>query len=141
VNRTIAPSLCALALLCAAAGAQAQTIYKQVDLEGRTIYTDRPDASLSAQSITSSPLAAPAPPAGITLMALQRSAAINASEARRRLAQAQVMRSQGADVLPGEQTSAAPNQRYWQRQEKLRVLVERAQQRVNETQLPLLAQH
>lgn len=142
--RTIASSVCAFALLFAATGTPAQTtIYKQVDLAGRITFTDRPDPSLPAQSMAS-PLEAPKPPAGIALMASQRSAAIDLKEAARRLAQAQLARSEGADPLPAERThgpgAGVPNQRYWQRQEKLRVLVEQAQQRVNETRQPLLAQ-
>jgi hypothetical protein len=143
--RNIASNLCALALLFAATVATAQaTIYKQVDSAGRITFTDRPDPNLPAQSMTGPALEAPKPPAGVALMASRRSAAINANEAGRRLAQAQLMRSQGADLLPGERTfdsgAGVPNQRYWQRQERLRVLVEQAQQRVNETRLPLLAQ-
>jgi hypothetical protein len=128
----------------AATGTPAQTIYKQVDSAGKITFTDRPDPNLPAQSMTSPALDAPKPPARVVPMTSQRSAAINASEARRRLAQAQLMRSEGADLLPRERTdgsgTAMPNQRYWQRQEKLRVLVEQAQQRVNETRQPLLAQ-
>jgi hypothetical protein len=82
-------------------------------------------------------------PARVVLMSSERSAFINAREAARRLAQAQLMRSEGAAPLPGERThgsgAGAPNERYLQRQEKLRVLVEQAQLRVNETRLPLLA--
>jgi len=78
----------------------------------------------------------PKPAARAGLMTSRQSASIDASEAARRLAQAELMRSAGADPLPGEL-----NERYFQRQEKLRVLVERARQRVNETRLPLLAQH
>jgi hypothetical protein len=142
--RNIASNLCALALLFAAAGTPAQTIYKQVDLAGRITFTDRPDPNLPAQSMTSPALEAPKPPARVVLMTSRRSAAIDANEAGRRLAQARLKRSEGADPLPGERTHGSgeevPNRRYWQRQEKLRVLVEQAQQRVNETRLPLLAQ-
>ena len=78
-------------------------------------------------------------------MSSRRSASIDANEAGRRLAQAQLKRSGGADLLPGDWTHSSgegvPNQRYWQRQDRLRVQVERAQQRSNETRLALLAQH
>lgn len=141
--RNITSSLCALALLCAAAGAPAQTIYKQVDLAGKVTFTDRPDSNLPAQSMTSPALEAPRPPARAVPMTSQRSATINANEAGRRLAQAQLMRSEGADVLPGELThgssAGVPSQRYWQRQEKLRLAVEQAQRRANETRLSLIA--
>jgi hypothetical protein len=147
--RKIASSLL-LALLCAAMGASAQTIYKQVDSAGRTTFTDRPDPSLPAQSmagpgsIASAAPEAPKLAAPGTLLTSRRSAFIDANEAARRLAQAELMRSEGANPLPGEQSHGAaglvPNQRYVQRQEKLRLMVERARQRVNETRLPLLAQ-
>jgi hypothetical protein len=140
---SITSSLCGLALLCAAAGAQAQTIYKQVDSAGRVTFTDRPDSSLPSQSMTGAALEAPRGPASVALMTAQRSAAINANEAGRRLAQAQLMRSEGADMMPGDWTQSSsagvPNQRYWQRQEKLRMVVERAQQRATETRQLLLA--
>ena len=149
--RSIASYICALALLCAATGAPAQTIYKQVDLAGKVTFTDRPDINLPAQAMTSAAqamanpaLEAPKPPARVGLMTSRRSASIDANEAGRRLTQAQLMRSEGADPLPGELTqssgAAVPNQRYWQRQDILRVQVEKAQQRSNETRLALLAQ-
>src|SRR5258706_13916460 len=103
--RNIASSFCALALLCAASSAPSQTtIYKQVDPAGKITFTDRPDPNLPAQPMASGALEAPRPPAAIALTVLRRSAAINANEAGRRLTQAQLMRSQGADVLPGERT-------------------------------------
>ena len=150
--RSIASNFCALALLCAAAGAPAQTIYKQVDLAGKVTFTDRPDINLPAQAMTSAAqamtnpaLEAPKPPARVGLMTSRRSASIDANEAGRRLAQAQLKRSGGADLLPGDWThgfgEGVPNQRYWQRQDRLRVHVEQAQQRSNETRLALLAQH
>jgi uncharacterized protein DUF4124 len=148
-SRKVAASL-ALALLCAAMGAPAQTIYKQVDAAGRVTFTDRPDASLPALAMASPVSMAnpvpesPKPAARAGLLSPRHAASIDANEAARRLAQAELMRSEGADPLPGEQTHGAaglvPNQRYFQRQEKLRVLVERARQRANETRLPLLAQ-
>jgi hypothetical protein len=138
----ITSSLCGFALLCAAAGAPAQTIYKQVDGAGRVTFTDRPDSSLLAQPMTSASLEAAKAPAEVILMTAQRSATINAKEAGRRLAQAQQMRSAGADLLRSDwihgASAGVPSQRYWQRQEKLRVLVEQAQQRAIETRQLLL---
>ena len=62
---------------------------------------------------------------------------VDASEAARRLGQARLEREQGAQALPGEQArgtiDGAVNHRYWQRQEKLRRVVERALRRSNET--------
>jgi len=148
--RSIASSLCALALLCAAHGALAQTIYKQVDLAGKVTFTDRPDINLPALAMRSAAhamapaLEAPTPPARVGLMSSRSSASIDANEAGRRLAQAQLQRTTGADLLPGDRHGSGegvPNQRYWQRQDRLRVQVEQAQQRSTETRLALLAQH
>ncbi len=144
-------SLCALALLCVATGAPAQTIYKQVDSAGKVSFTDQPDINLPAQAMTSAAqamtnraLEAPKPPARAGLMSSRRSASIDVNEAGLRLAQAQLQRSGGANLLPGDWThgsaESVPNQRYWQRQDKLRVQVEQAQQRSTETRLALLAQ-
>jgi hypothetical protein len=149
--RSIASNLCALALLCAATGAPAQTIYKQVDAEGKVTFTDHPDINLPAQALpsagqvmTNPALQAPNPPARAGLMTSRRSASIDVNEAGLRLAQAQLKRSGGVGMLPADWThgsgKSVPNQRYWQRQDRLRVLVERAQQRSVETRLALLAQ-
>lgn len=66
-----------------------------------------------------------------------RSSLVNANEAKRRLAQAELKRSLGAEPRPGEFKRTPQgihvNYRYWQRQEKLRVEVELAQRRVNVT--------
>jgi hypothetical protein len=66
----------------------------------------------------------------------RRGAIVNASEAERRLAQAQLTRQHGLQPLPGERapgSGSGVNYRYWRRQEKLRLDVEKAQQRVNAT--------
>jgi len=67
-------------------------------------------------------------------IASKRAAEINAREAGRRLEQAQLKRIQGAEPLPGEVNGGSvPNYRYWKRQEQLRVAVEQAQRRWNQT--------
>jgi len=143
-RRCLVPILCACTLFCAATGAPAQTIYKQVDSAGRVTFTDRPDIDLPAQAMTNPALKAPKPPVGAGLVTSRRSASIDANEAGRRLARAQLSRNNGTDLLPGDLTHGSgegvPNQRYWQRQDKLRVQVEKAQQRSNETRVALLAQ-
>jgi len=71
-------------------------------------------------------------------MSARRAATIDASEATRRLGQARLEREQGVAPLSGERTrgagASALNHRYWRRQEKLRLAVEQAQRRSNETQ-------
>lgn len=70
--------------------------------------------------------------------AMKNASAIDAYEAAQRLGRAQRARSSGASPLGGEQLgnqAASPvNYRYWKRQERLRVAVELAQRRSNETQ-------
>ena len=119
----IASSACAAALLCAAAGVSAQTIYQQVDDEGLTTFSDRSAAK---------PAIAP-----------RRGAKVEANEAARRLKQAQLERARGMEPRPGELTrgtgARAVNYRYWRRQEKLRIVVEQAQRRSSETLRPQIA--
>ena len=68
---------------------------------------------------------------------------VNANEAERRLTQTKQKRSQGLTPLPGESVKVPGgvlvNTRYWSRQEKLRLEVEQAQRRSNETQRLQLA--
>ena len=109
--------LLAAVLACTAACATAQTIYKAVDDEGRTTFSDRPPVK---------PAAAP-----------RRGAKVDVNEAARRLRQARLERKLGAEPLPGELTQGtgapAPNYRYWRRQEKLRIVAEQALRRSQET--------
>jgi hypothetical protein len=69
----------------------------------------------------------------------QRGAAINAKEAERRYAAAQLKRQEGIEPLPGELNpeTGQPNFRYWKRQEKLRQDVEGAQRRLTATRAKL----
>jgi len=113
--QAIAVSACAMALLCAATGASAQS--------ESAVEPDRPAApARTTSSRRSYPL-------------------VNVSEAQRRLAQAELKRKQGKAPLPGEreQDSGALTYAYWRRQEKLRIEVEQAQSRANAVKQPLLA--
>jgi hypothetical protein len=123
--RTVASGICAAALLCASY-VDAQTVYKQVDDEGHSVFSDRPPAKSALAPTT------------------RRGARqIEANEAARRLKQAQLERKRGTDPQAGELTpgtgKGTVNYRYWRRQEKLRQVVEQAQRRANETQRPQLA--
>ena len=86
-------------------------------------------------------------PAGIEAAAMEsrarrpapspRNSLVTANEAKRRLAQAELQRKLGAEPLAGEFTRTthgiSVNYRYWQRQDRLRAEVDRAQKRVNVT--------
>jgi len=139
--RNIVWRICAAVLLCAAPGALAQTVYRQVDAAGHTTFTDRPgpEPSLLAAAGPAADTAVDVASAlaSDSAMFSRRAARIDAVEAARRLRQAQLEREQGAQPLPGEQAQGAGaglvNDRYRQRQEKLRRAVEHAQRRLNET--------
>jgi len=110
-------TLLAAVLVCTAACVSAQTIYKEVDGEGRTTFSDRP----------------PVKPAVIP----RRAGKVDVNEAARRLKQARLERKLGAEPMPGELSrgSGVPtvNYRYWRRQEKLRIVAEQALRRSQET--------
>ena len=120
--RTI-PIIFATLLACSAADASAQSVYKEVDDEGRSTFTDRPPAR---------PATAP-----------RRGGKVDMKEAARRLEQTRLERRLGAQPRPGElnQGPGEPtaNHRYWRRQEKLRLAVEQALRRSQETHRQQLA--
>jgi hypothetical protein len=125
-------SFLAAALLSFCASALAQTIYSKVDPDGHATFSDIP----STAPETGPEDVSPKTPAGIVRKGSRRGSSIDASEAERRLAQARLKRQHGMRPLPGELASGSGsglNYRYWRRQERLRLEVERAQQRVNAT--------
>jgi hypothetical protein len=111
--------------MLSATAISAQAIHKSVDAQGHTLFSDQPP-----------PATAPSP-------ALRRNSVVNANEASRRLTQMQQTRRLGMTPLPGESVQSADgtvvNPRYWRRQESLRLAVEQAQRRSNQTQQLLLA--
>jgi hypothetical protein len=135
--------ICAAAFLCAAASVSAQTVHKRLDAAGRIAYTDRPDSTPSTQEPTVPALDRKNARAPYSAMSPRRAAAIDANEAARRLAQAQLQRELGAEPLPGELARGSGvtvlNDRYWRRQEKLRSVVRQAQLRYDETRRSQLA--
>jgi hypothetical protein len=136
--RNIAWRICAAALLCAATGVSAQTVYRQVSAAGQITFTDQPDTKPAPQTTPAPAFEVTKAPASIVAISSRHAATINAKEAARRLGEAQLKRKQGAEPLPGEQAqgahAGAVNHRYWRRQEQLRCAVEQAQRRSNETQ-------
>ena len=122
-------TLFAALLFCTAGAASAQTIYKVVNDEGRTSFSDQPSSLVSE------------PPAAKTSLPRKRGGKVDTDEAARRLKQARLEREQGAEPRPGELkpgTAHEVNYRYWQRQEKLRLNVESALRRSNATLRPQL---
>ena len=139
-RRTL-PAILAAAMLCAASGASAQELYKLVDEIGHVTFADRPDAALAPQAAEPETPRLPKRIAGIS--SPRAAAIVDAKEAARRLRQAQMTRSEGIEPLPGEKAQHAKDgvisERYLRRQEKLRLLVEQAQRRANETSRPQVA--
>lgn len=124
---------CAAVLLCISTQAQSQALHRQVDAVGRITYSDLPHGRTKESADA---------PAGLRPMSTKRAAAVDATEASRRLLHARLQREQGFVPLPGERHSgaeAAVNHRYWRRQAELRQAVEHALRRTNETRLALLA--
>jgi hypothetical protein len=120
--RNIVLAVGASAFLCVAANALAQT-------------TVEPDAAALATPPAAPDAAAPAP-AKRRLISRQRSAQIDANEAELRLGRATLERKQGARLLAGEaagNSASRPDTRYRQRQERLRRMLEQAQNRRDET--------
>ena len=123
----------------------AQTVFKHVDIAGNITFTDLPETTESAQAEGIPALEAVKAPRRIANISPRRvTVLVDANEAAHRLARAQQQRKQGVQPFPGEQTHAfgatTLNYRYWRRQEKLRILVEQAQRRLNETSKVQLAQ-
>jgi hypothetical protein len=130
--RATLKAILAAAILCVTVSAAAQEIHKLVDTTGNVTFTDQPGLSPELQPAPDAETSRqPKRIAGIS--SPRAAAAVDAKESARRLRQAQSKRFEGIEPLPGEQTSGVPNNRYWQRQEKLRRAVEQAQQRSNQT--------
>jgi hypothetical protein len=133
------PAILAAAMLCAAAGASAQELHKLLDATGRVTFSDRPDETGALQAAPEAESArVPKRIAGIS--SPRAAALIDTKEAERRLRQAQSAQSQGREPLPGERAKdGTMSERYVRRQEKLRLVVEKAQRRLQETSQPKLS--
>jgi hypothetical protein len=132
-----------MALLCIAAGVSAQAIHKEIDAAGRVTYTDQPDATPTWHLATIPALDVASALARNAAISSRFAAIIDVDEAARRLRQALLERSLGAERLPSERAhgadAAAANLRYRLRQEDLHREVERAMQRATLTARSLRA--
>jgi len=140
--RSIRQAILAATFFCAATGACAQEVYKMVDAAGRVVFTDQPGLAPELQ-LAPEPDASRVPKRIAGISSPRAAAIVDAKEAARRLQQAQLTRSRGIEPLPGEKAQHAKDgvvsERYLRRQEKLRLLVEQAQRRANETSRPQVA--
>lgn len=133
----LARAAVAVAFLWAASGASAQlAVYKAADPAGQTTPADA-EAAVKPVEAAADPESS-APQVKRRALPSRNSAMVNANEAKRRLAQAELKRSLGKDPMPGETTrgpdGVTVNSRYWQRQDRLRAEVDQALRRVNYTQ-------
>ncbi len=133
---SIARAILAATLLWAGAFASAQSVYRVVAADGHITYTDQPAVASPPQVGASQAMSVANALAGNTVISSRFAAAVDAKEAARRLKQAQLKRSQAERLLPGEHFlnpgESAQHNRYWRRQERLRVEVEHARRRFNE---------
>jgi len=155
LRRHITAKICAAAILCNGGAVLAQTIYKQIDATGRTIFTDRPTAdgivepyvTFSSQERGS---LSPPPETGTrsdvakalfsnSAMTSIYAATVDFNEATRRLRQARQSRQEGMELWPGEGAdspgASAMNKRYQRRQQKLEREILAAELRLHETAL------
>lgn len=146
LNRSYAVSgskiLLAAALLLSAAGVSAQKIYRQVDSEGHTSFSDRREAPITHREL------APLPDQTGPVSEIHgrgpngfgaRARIIDQNEANRRLQQAERERARGPDMQQGIPPIAEREHgdRRRQRVNALQQMVESAQARVRELSAPI----
>ena len=148
--------ICAAAILFSGEGVLAQTIYKQMDATGRTIFTDRSAAdgvvvpyetfpnqqrgSLSPQRVATGTRSDVAKALfRNSAMSSTYAATVDFNEAGRRLRQARQSREEGIEPRPGERIdsvgTSAMDKRYQRRQQRLEGEVVAAERRSHETSL------
>lgn len=134
---TIAMRACVAALCCGVSIASAQVIHRQVDADGRVTFTDRRSELPQPRVVRVSGYDVANALARGTAISSRGSANVDEIEAARRLGRAQLQQEQGVEPLANEATAASAEpagQRYARRQERLRLDVEKAQARHDETQ-------
>jgi hypothetical protein len=140
-----------LVLAALAVPAAAQTVYRYVTPDGRTIFSDQPVPGAKLQGTVAPPAppsGAPAPapvesrtpspaqPAGDTRAQRLREATQEVEAATQALAQARAQLEAGKEPLPGERTGTAGggsrlNDAYWARQATNEQAVAKAQARLD----------
>ena len=142
----------AFVLLFGLAGAvAAQTVYRYVTPDGRTIFSDQPvpgaklqgtvappapPSGVPAPAPSGAPAAAPAEPPGEARVQRLRDATADVEAATQDLAQARLRLDAGKEPLPGERTGTATgnsrlNEAYWARQAENEEAVRKAQARLD----------
>jgi Domain of unknown function (DUF4124) len=141
----------AFLLLFGLAGAvAAQTVYRYVTPDGRTIFSDQPVPGAKLQGTVAPPApaspppprssdarpTAPTEPPGEARVQRRRDATAEVEAATQDLAQARLRLDAGKEPLPGERTGTATggsrlNDAYWARQAANEEVVRRAQARLD----------
>jgi hypothetical protein len=153
-RKHVMANICAAAILTSGGGVFAQTIYKQIDATGRTIFSDHPAAEGTVgpngmfHSEEHSSLAPPRVATGTrpdVAKALLRNlpmrstyaATVDLNEAGRRLRLARQRRQEGIEARPGGRNdsagTSAMDRRYHRRQQRLEREVIAAERRSHET--------
>jgi hypothetical protein len=149
-------TICTAAILCSGGAVLAQTIYKQIDATGRTIFTDQPAADgmvvryetfpREERGLVSPPRIATGTRSDVAKALFSNSpmsstyaATIAFNEAGRRLRQARQSLQEGIEPRLGEGTdnagTSAMDRRYQRRQQRLEREVVAAERRSHETSL------
>jgi flagellar hook-basal body complex protein FliE len=140
-------------LVTLAGAAAAQTVYRYVTPDGRTIFSDQPVPGAKLQGTVAPPpppsgspapapapvesrTAAPAEPPGAARQQQLRQATQEVEAAQQALAQARAQLEAGKEPLPGERTGTAGggsrlNEAYWARQAENEQAVAKAQARLD----------
>lgn len=138
--------ICSAAIFCSGEEALAQTIYKQIDANGRTIFTDQPatDGIVVPYATSSGRQRDPISPRPIVTgtrpdvadalfrqaaMSSTYAATVDFNEAGRRLRQARQSQQEGMEARPGEAGTTAMDRRYQRRQRRLEGEVAAAERR------------
>ena len=141
----------ALALLLAASGAAAQTMYKSTLPDGKVIYGEKPEPGAKQVETVAPPpaktgttIVTPAEKKGVDQRIQKRAATADAQRreleaAYAQLKKAEAARDAGKEPLPGERLGTATGasrltDEYWQRQKGLEAAVEAARKRVEKAE-------
>jgi hypothetical protein len=135
-----------VALLFAAAGAGAQTLYKSTMPDGKVVYGEKPEPgakqvdTVTAPPKTGTTIVTPAEKKGVDQRIEKRAATADAQrreleDAYQQLKKAEAAREAGKEPLPGERLGTATGASrltddYWIRQKSLEAAVEAARKRV-----------
>ena len=131
--------ICAAAFLCAATSASAQTVHKQIDMDGHITFTDQAETTPLARKTKGPGLDVASALARNAPMTSMHAATVDYNEATRRLVRARQSRNEGRAFRLEEGADSAGiktmNGRIQRGQQRLDSEVVAAQRRSNQTSL------